>query len=243
MRRAHRLFACAWAACAALPAGAQTVADDSVLPAVEIRSRKNAGDAPYAAAYQLQQRVMALLPPEPRLIDLRLRVMFVDLTLRERDDFMPPNWGVAIVGTTIDEVIPMARGGYFLLPDRPLARGENATVMFNTQTKVNFIGMTWSVRVREGNLLPYRDFAQALAQFDAAKRKVHWYQRGLAEFSQVRMSALRACFVGQGAVLLDGAASGAVLQGRCWILGFDQARAASDAVISFNGELESLTLH
>lgn len=243
MRAAYRLFACAWAACAALPAGAQGATDDIVLPPVEIRSRKNAGDAPYAPAYQMQQRVMALLPPEPRVIDVRMRLMFAGLSLRERDDFMPANWGVAIVGTTIDETIPMARGGYFLLPDRPLARSENATLMFNTQTKENVVGMTWSIRVRQGNLLPYRDFGLAIAQFDAARRKVRWYERGLNEFSHYRMSALRACFVGEGAVLLDGAASGAVSQGRCAILGFDKAKAATDATISFTGELESLTLH
>lgn len=71
MKAACRLFACASAACAALPAGAQSATDDIVRPPVEIRSRKNAGDAPYAPA------------------------------------FMPANWGVAIVGTIIDEAIPI----------------------------------------------------------------------------------------------------------------------------------------
>jgi hypothetical protein len=227
----------------ALPASAQSSADTQ-LPPVEIRAKKNPGDAPYATAYTYQQRVIGLLAPEPRLLDVRMRLMFTGLTLVEQDDFMPANWGVAIVGETMDQTVPMAKGGYFLLPDLPIARSEAATLMFNTQTKENYLGFTWSVRVREGNLLPYRDFAKAIAEFDTMKRKVRWYERRLRELPSMKMSGLRACFVGgEGAILLDGAASGAFARGRCWLIKFDPAKGDTDATIAFSGELESLTLH
>ena len=182
---------------------------------------------------------MALLLPEPRVIDMRLRVMFSGLSLTERYDFLPPNWGVAVVGKTVDETIPMARGGYFLLPDLPIARSENATLMFKTQTVEKYIGSTWSVRAREGNLLPYREFARAIDEFNSVKGKVRWYQRQLAEFRAITFNGLRACFVNpEEAVLMNGA----VARGRCWFLKFDASIANADASLGFVGELESLTL-
>ena len=236
------LLACALASCCAWPAGAQ-IAADNVLPPVEIRSKKNPGNVPYAAAYKLQQRVMALLPPEPRVIDMRFRVVFASLSLQERDDFMPANWGVAVVGKTVDATIPMARGGYFLLPDLPVARSENAALMFNTQTEAKYLGSAWSLRVREGNLLPYRDFAKAIDEINSAKGNVGRNDWQLAEFRAMTFKGLRACFANaEGAVLLNGAASGAVARGRCWHLKFDAAMANADASLAFIGELESLTL-
>jgi hypothetical protein len=99
-----KIFAFALAACAVLPAVAQ-VSVRASLPQVEVRWKKNPGDCKYRDAYQLQRRVLSILPPEPRLIDFRIRVLFAGLNQVERDDFMPAKWGVAIVSDTVDHTV------------------------------------------------------------------------------------------------------------------------------------------
>lgn len=236
------ILAWAVAVACAVPALAHA-GDDVTLPPVEIRYKKNPGDLDYAIVYKLQERVRAYLPPEPRIIDYRGRAMFTGLTRTERDDFMPAGWAVAIVGKTVDYTVPTAKGGYFVLPDLPLAREEGAKLMFNTQTTERTLGVTWSVRVRDGNVLPYRDFAKALEEFEFVRNKVRWYERGLLSLRTIKYGSLRACFAGgDGAILIDGAASGALARGSCWILKFDAAKGSSDATIAFTAELASLTL-
>jgi hypothetical protein len=240
-----RLLAWALVAGSVVPALTHA-ADDIPLQPVEIRHKKNPGDLDYAIVYKLQERVRAYLPPEPRVIDYRARATFNavnTLTRTERDNFMPAGWAVAIVGKTVDYTVPTSRGGYFVLPDLPLAREEGAKLMFNTQTQERTMGVTWSIRLRDGSVLPYRDFAKALEEFEYVRNKVRWYERGLANLRTIQYSALRACFVGgDGAILIDGAASGATARGSCWILKFDAAKGSTDAIIGFTAELESLTL-
>ena len=156
----------AWAVVAVCASPVFAVAgDDLAAPPIEIRHKKNPGDLDYAIVYKLQERVRAYLPPEPRVIDYRGRAIFNavnTLTRTERDNFMPAGWAVAIVGKTVDYTVPTAKGGYFVLPDLPLAREEGAKLMFNTQTKERTMGVTWSVRLREGNVLPYRDYRESV---------------------------------------------------------------------------------
>jgi hypothetical protein len=238
-----RLLALTLAACAALPAGAQ-VAVKSNLAKVEVRWKKNPGDFKYREAYQLQRRVVAILPPEPRLIDFRIRVLFAGLNQTERDDFLPAKWGVAIVGDTVDYTVPLARGGYFLLPDLPLAREEDATLMFNAQTKPRLLGAAFPLRLGEGNVLPYSDFAKAMREFDLFRTKIPWSELGMREIRHAEYDSLRACFaLPGGAILIDGAPAGAADGERCSVLKFDVSKVESGAVISFTADLDNLTLH
>jgi hypothetical protein len=237
-----RVLACAVVAGCALPVFAHA-GEDLAAPSIEVRHQKNPGDLDYAIVYKLQERIRAYLPPEPRIIDYRGRAFFTSLTRIERDNFMPAGWAVAIVGKTVDYTVPIARGGYFVLPDLPLARQEGAKLMFNTLTKDRTLGVNWTVRLRDGNVLPYRDYAKALEEFEYVRNKVRWYERGLHGLRTIKYDTLRACFVGDaGAILIDGAASGALARGRCWVLKFDAAKANTDATIAFTAELESLTL-
>jgi hypothetical protein len=236
---AAKLLVVALAACAAFPAVAQ-VATGKNIPKVEMRWKKNPGDFKYREAYQLQRSVLSILPPEPRLIDFRIRVMFAGLSQAERDDFMPAKWGVAIVGDMVDYTIPLGRGGYFVLPDLPIARDEDATLMFNTQTRPKLLGAAFPLRLREGNALPYADFAKAMQQFELVRSKIPWFELGMREIRHAEYDSLRACFSRPGgAILIDGAPAGA----RCAILKFDVSKVDSGATISFKGELENLTLH
>ncbi|MES2759424.1 MAG: hypothetical protein V4693_18785 [Pseudomonadota bacterium] len=75
---AARFLALALAAsCVVCPAAAQAaaqVAARAALPKVEMRWKKNPGHFRYREACRLQQRVLSILPFEPRLIDFRIRV-------------------------------------------------------------------------------------------------------------------------------------------------------------------------
>ncbi|MDB5936726.1 MAG: hypothetical protein JWQ01_4070 [Massilia sp.] len=237
-----RIFAIALAACCAFPAIAQETTD-TVLPPVEVHSKKNPGDVPYLSAYKVQQRLLSLLPAEPRVTDIRMRVLFASLSPAEQDDFMPATWAVAVVGKTFEHAVPVERGGYFLLPEIPIAADEDATLMFNTQTRKKTLSAVWSVRVRAGNVLPYRDFARAIEEFDVVRRKIGRQELSMRQLRDHKYNALRACFANrQGAILIDGAASSAVASGSCLLLKFDPARGNTDAAITFSGELETLTL-
>lgn len=238
---AVRCMALALAACCA-PACAHD-RPDTVLPPVEVRAQKNAGDVPYLSAYKIQQRLLSLLPPEPRQTDVRMRVLFTSLAQSAQDDFMPASWAVAIVGKTFEQVVPVDRGGYFLLPEVPVATDEDATLMFNTQTRKRTLSAVWTVRTKDGKVLPYRDFARAIEEYDVVRGKIGRNELAMRQLREHRFNALRACFVNrQGAILVDGATSAAVARGSCWLLGFDAARGSTDAAITFSGELESLTL-
>ncbi|MES2759425.1 MAG: hypothetical protein V4693_18790 [Pseudomonadota bacterium] len=230
------------AACLAAPAFAQD-ASDIVLAPVEIRSKRNAGDMPYLSAYKVQQRLLSLLPPEPRVSDIRMRVLFTSLAETAQDDFMPATWAVAVVGATFEQVVPVSRGGYFLLPEVPIATDADATLMFNTQTKKKTLSAVWTVRAKEGNALPYRDFARAIEEYEFVRRRIGVNELALRQIREHRPNALRACFAnGEGAILVDGLASGAVARGSCWLLKFDAAKGNGNAVISFTGVLAALTL-
>jgi hypothetical protein len=236
-----RMLALVLAACCCAPALAQDVVD-TVVPAVEIRSRKNAGDMPYLSAYKIQQRLLSLLPPDPRVSDIRMRVLFTSLSQTEQDDFLPASWAVAIVGKTFEQVVPVTRGGYFLLPEVPVAADEDGTLMFNTQTKKKTLSAVWTVRP-QGNALPYRDFARAIGEYELVRRRIGVGELALRQIREHRPNALRACFANrEGGILVDGAASGAVARGSCWLLKFDADKANTDAVIGFSGALEALTL-
>lgn len=218
-------------------------AQDAAVSSVEIRSKKNAGDMPYLSAYKVQQRLLSMLPSEPRVSDVRMRVLFTSLSQSEQDDFLPATWAVAVVGKTFEQVVPVSRGGYFLLPEVPIATDEDATLMFNTQTKKKTLSAVWTVRAQGGKVLPYRDFGRAIDEYEVVRRKIGVGELEMRQLRENRPNALRACFVNkEGAILLDGAAAGAVARGSCWLLPFDAARAATASLIAFSGALETLTL-
>lgn len=89
---------------------------------VKIAKTKNPGDLPYDAFYKNQVRLIAYLPAEPRIIEFMSRASFNGIAREEKDDYSPHSWGVAIVGDSVDYVVPMIRGGYFVLPNLPEAR-------------------------------------------------------------------------------------------------------------------------
>ena len=247
---ALRRCAPVWAAVAAFaaapaPAQEQQAPAPTELSPVEINSKKNAGDVPYKTFYGMQALLQSFQPPEPRVIDLRLRLDFAGADAAARDAYLPDTWAVAVVGDTVDQVVPVSRGGYFVLPELKQAAEEKATIMFNTQTRKGRIDTAWKLRIAEGQTLSYASFAQAFEDVKFVQRQIPWYRLGLRGVRIVGYDGLRACFLPEGGrIEVDGKPAATTTDGGCQVLKYDpSATRASEARIAFIGPLDTVTLH
>jgi hypothetical protein len=214
------------------------------LAAVEIKSKKNPGDLPYKGFLSLQNDLFSYLPPEPLAIDVRFRVSFTAMEQAQRDVYLPETWAVSIVGDTVDHPVAVARGGYFLLPDLKEAARERATIMFNSQTRKNWIDVAWLVRLKENNTLPYEDFAKALEQVKQTQANMPWYRPAFRYEKNVRFDGLKACFNSDGGdILVDGQPAETISRGPCKLLKFEPAKANTPgSVVAILGPVANVTL-
>ncbi len=235
----NRLLATCLLSLPLLAASVAAQAEDAAPETVKVKSRKNPGDLPYKAFFKIQQHLLSYLPPEPRMVDLTLRVYHTELSGAERDTYLDPQWSVAVVGETVDVNLPVARGGYFMLPDLPQARAEGATLMFHTQTKKRYVDTAWVLRTGERKEIAYQDLARAFSDVAAVQGKIGWFELGLLDEKRARYDSLKACFQTQdGAILLDGVAVDAIKRGPCAWLKFDPTLLAANPRISFSGPLQ-----
>lgn len=209
---------------------------------VQVAKKKNPGDLPYDGFFKNQVRMLAYMPNEPRTIDFASRASFNALEKQEQDDYSPQNWGVAIVSDSVDYVVPMIRGGYFVLPDLPQARAEKAKLLFNTTTQRNFLKTAWILRHRD-NAISYADFARSFDEVKQIQEKIKWYELNLRDEKKASFDSLKACFLTPGGnILLNDVPAKTVEQGRCIWLKFDQEQSKSNPTIKFVGELVIVSL-
>lgn len=240
----------ALAALATFPAAGAAAQEKEAEPVrelspVEITRKKNPGDLRYHVFFDMQSFVQSLMPPEPRTIDLQLRVKFTSVTGAARDDYLPDTWAVAIVGDTIDQTVPVSRGGYFLLPELKQDTAQGATIMFNTQTRKRVLGTAWKLRLTKEQTLPYAQFAKALDEVKSVQNQIPWYRLGLRGLRLVSYNSLRACFGSEGGRIdVGGQPADTIVEGGCQVLKFDPAIAREGQVnITFAGPLDIVTLH
>jgi hypothetical protein len=177
------------------------------------------------------------------MIELRLRVNFASDKSPAYDQFEPKTWAVAIVGDETDRVVPVSRGGYFLLPELRDAAHENATIMFNTPTREGRIALEWKVRVGSGQSLSWGAFEQALDQARSVQRKIPFELTSLREVRMVEYDGLRACFrTGGGRIDVGGQPLATRIEGNCHVLKVDTAARAGKGEIAFVGPLDIVTL-
>ncbi len=247
MTRSIRAGASLLAAAIALTAHAQEAtspsAPDNTTPRVKVEARKNVGDLPYYEHYiKSQGWTYQQLPPRPRVIDFVWRVSFTDLSEPERDAFVPKGWAVALVGQSFEQTVPVARGGYFLLPVLPQSLW-GATIMFNAQTRTARIAVAWVVRMGEGQRLSYADFGRALAEVRGVQIAIPLDWEFVEEVRKANYDALKACFLDAGGeILIDGKLATTQIVGNCSILKFEPAKFASKQTIEFKGPLNVVTL-
>ncbi len=214
-------------------------ADQSSPASIKVDSRKNPGNLAYRWVFKTMHELQSYLPAEPRMIDLRMRMLHTEMSGAERDLFLPGNWSAAIVGDTVDVDLSVERGGYFSLPDLPAAREEDATLMFNSQTQKRAIEPAWVVRLQEHDTLVYSDFARALADIASAQAKIPWHSLPLRNQKNMVYNSLKVCFKeAAGAILLDGVAIDGPRRGPCAWLNFDPALLAANPRISFSAPLQ-----
>lgn len=229
-------LACAW------PVHAQ---DAGTAPKeIKVQEKKNPGHLPYAAMYELHARLMSYLPPEPRLFDPVNRISFTQLPLAEQDAYEPKDWAVSIVGETVDQVVPVRRGGYFELPHLPAAFQEKATLMFREQSQRNYLEEAWVMRIGPERRLSYADFGKAMDQLRAVQKRIPILRSLSYRVEKYgNFDGLKACFLAPGGTLrVDGAPAADRISGTCSVLKFDPARGGSGQVIEFDGPLDVVTL-
>jgi hypothetical protein len=214
-------------------------------PSLTAVRKKHPGDLSYRTVWRMQKRVDSLKPRQARLISPSLRLSVKGMAPQEQAEFLPSDWGVAVVGKTLDTVLPMQRGGYFALPLLPQAqvRGEDAFVTFNTPARRNMLDVGWLVAIPGGGRMAYKEFGQALEELRSAQHGMPWWDIIARADKQARFDALRACFTnGAGKILVGGALAGTKVSAHCSLLPFDPSQMALDPSIAFDGELDFVTL-
>jgi hypothetical protein len=226
--------------------GSSPAAQEPSAPPSEIRvsATRNPGNVRYDVFYDLQERLVGYLPPEPRLFDLMQRISFTRLSLAEQDAYDPGAWAVSIIGDGLDETLPMRRGGYFRLPYLAEAYKGRAMVMFKAQSKRNYTDTAWVMRIGENRRLSYADFGKAIGQLrdlQAAIPRVYAHNYRVEKFSLY--DGLKACFLAPGGgVLIDGRPTAHAIVGDCWVLRLDPNKVDSGQTIEFRGALDIVTL-
>lgn len=233
----------AWAEGGAAP---QEYADSAAqAQGIATPRKKKLGDVTYRTLWRMQKRVQAMLPQDASLISPVLRLAPFGMTKFDRTELQPESWAVAIVGKTVDELVPMRRGGYFALPALPQAqsRSEDAIVMFNTSSRKNWFDVGWHVSVPSSGTLRYTQFGQALAEIRQVQAGIPWWDIVSAPEKAARFDAIRVCFSSrQGKILVADKPAGVQLSPHCTLLAFDPAKLAADPAIGFVGNLDFVTL-
>lgn len=212
------------------------------LSAIKIVARKNPGDISYPSFLRTQRKLLSYLPLEPRKLDIMLRISFTELPMAEQDAYMPQTWGVSIVSDSVDETIQVRRGGYFVLPELPLAYQEGASVMLKEQSRRRWVDVGWVVRTDAGRL-PYADFGQAMKELRAVQKEISILSYALRAEKHGKYDTLKACFLDTGGQLLIGGKPAAdATVGNCALLKFDPARATGGEDIVFAGPLDIVTI-
>jgi hypothetical protein len=249
-RLAHALtiLLCALAAAASAAVAAaplETAESAAGGKGVTVQRKKKPGDVTYRTMWRMQKRVEAMLPKTATMISPVLRLSTAGMGEFERTEFKPESWAVAIVGKTVDELVPMRRGGYFALPSLPQAqaRSEDAIVMFNLKARKNWFDVGWHVNVPTSGTFSYMQFGQALAELKMAQSAIPWWDIMAIPEKNARFDAIRACFTSdQGKILVAGAQSGQKLTTHCTLLAFDSTMLRANPAIAFAGGLDFVTL-
>lgn len=209
---------------------------------IQVKARTNAGDLAYDWVFEYQKLLQGYLPTRAGMVDFSWRITFTELNLTEQDAWAPRGWAVALVGKGFEQDVPVARGGYFLLPALPLGR-RGSTIMFREQSMPGHIGAAWRLRIGADQRLSHAGFKQAMDEIRAVQDAIPLRYAGLEQVRTSRYDALKACFLDAGGtVLLGGRPVADARVGNCVLLKFDPAGAADGDAIEFKGALDVVTV-
>ena len=213
-----------------MPAQAQ---DAGALP-TDLRARaKQYAGLDYRAFHRVQQRLQTLLPPEPRLVDVWLQD-----ARPERDAWQPEGWNVAVLGRTLEQAVPVRRGGYFLLPGLAPEEEEGARIVFREPGRRRTLAIQWQLRVGADGRIGQRTLVEALGQLRTVQESIPFYAAALWREKNARYDGIKACFLAPGgAILVDGQPAPGPTVGDCRIMKI----APGEGTVAFTGELDIVT--
>ena len=196
----------------------------------------------YGWVFKHQARLQGLRTPD-RKVDFVWRLSFSDMSDAERDAWVPQGWAVALAGKGFAQALPVARGGYFLLPALPAGR-QSSTLMFKEQGRRNLVEPAWVVRLHKGQR-PYIHYGEIREAMNAVRKAQDEIPEGHAELAEVRAGrydGLKACFLGENGIVFVGDTPTAdATVGHCRILKFDPKQDINRK-IEFVGPLDAVTV-
>ncbi|WP_332848452.1 hypothetical protein [Massilia sp. S19_KUP03_FR1] len=212
-------------------------------PRVVVESKINKGDLPYRSLYKMYQRLLSFMPPPPRIIEPVNQLSFTDLPIKDEDNFLKLSWNVAIVGTDTDIDIPTLRGGYFTFPAYGDKLAKDANLMFNSQTKKNFLRVAWKMPLHPNQALGFAEMKQALHEVREVQKNIPWYSIGWRPEKYARFDAIKACFAeDNGELRLDGEALNTIHSARCRIYKIDPRLIDTTREVNFSPAPEIVVL-
>jgi hypothetical protein len=220
-----------------LPVGA---AAEDTANRVTVTAVHNKAELSYPGFVRSLSRLIAMLPPEPRHIDLLDRIWFTKLSPVEQDQYTSATWAISIMSRSRDMEVPIVRGGYFLLPADRVAMQENASIIFNTHVQDGMLGLVIKMRARYGDVILAADLAAALDeanQFHGKAIKTDFYH-GYGSFN-----AIKACFpTPSGDMIVTGGAGFKTSLGTCKLYIPAETDVSARADIAFNSEPDIVVL-
>jgi len=184
------------------------------------------------------------LPRESRLIEIWERFHYASMSLADQDAYTPPHGSIAIVSQSVNETVPVRRGGYFILPQVGQAYLEEGTIQVRQAIDRHYHSMfvAFSLHLGADQRSSYAELGKAARQIDAVKGKISSYHVALTDLKRERHDAIKACFLGAGgAILVAGQPAADGASGDCKILALDPKRIASGEAIEFSGPLDIVT--
>lgn len=170
---------------------------------IKVGARKNPGNVAYRFFIEGQRFLRSYLPPEPRMLDVSYRISFTELPEAAQDAYEPAGWAISVVGDTVDEAVPVRRGGYFEIPEIPQAEKEGATLMFKEQSKRRAVGVSWIVRVRPDQRFAYADFGKTMAEIHTAQKTMPFYRLRTRSVKYAKYDGIKACFRDAGGAVIE----------------------------------------
>jgi hypothetical protein len=221
-----------------------TYLDPSVL-AVQDATGSAPTDLPsveYRWNLRRQQQLQSAIPAGSRLVNVVWRMSLDGLNEAEQEAWTPQGWALALSGKDYASAVPVARGGYFLLPALP--PGQDAKLMFKEHGKRNLVGVAWAVRPRAGErpYLYYGEIRDAMNAVRKAQASIPARYEELAALRAAHYDGLKVCFLDDdGVVFVGDYRTADATIGNCRVVKFNPAENVNTKV-EFIGKLDAVTV-
>jgi hypothetical protein len=203
----------------------------------------NLSNLSYEWNIKRQLRLQGARSPQADLVDFVWRLSLDGLSEAEQDSWTPQGWALALAGKDYAHAVPVARGGYFLLPALPPGR-QDANLVFKEKDKRNLVDAAWVVRLRDGQR-PYLYYGEIKEAMEKVRKAQDAVPDGNTELSALRAAhydGLKACFLdADNTVFVGDYPTADATVGSCRILKFDPAKDINEKV-EFIGKVDAVTV-